>query len=163
MSEKREAVPLRVLFLCTANSARSQLGEALLAHAGGDLVTTASAGSRPGAGPHPLAIAVLRERGIAWEGKTSKGIDAVAGTPWDLVITVCDAARDECPVLPGFGAAHWGLPDPACGDIDGFRAVADELQRRIDQLLALPLVVMAPDALARAASALATPGGVGDA
>ncbi len=149
--------PLRVLFVCTANSARSQLAEALLAQAGGDRVTSGSAGSRPGSGPHPLAVAVLAERGISWEGKTSKAIDAVAGEPWDLVITVCDSARDECPVLPGFATAHWGLPDPAGSDIGGFRAVADGLQRRIDTLLALPLATLTPDALARAAGALATP------
>lgn len=144
----RRAQPLRVLVLCTANSARSQLGEALFAHRGGDLVQAASAGSQPGSGPHPMAIETLRRRGIAWRDKASKGLDAVADVPWDLVITVCDAARDACPVLPGSASAHWGFTDPAsAGTTDAerqaaFDAVADALEARIDALLALPLAVM---------------------
>ena len=126
---------MRVLVLCTANSARSQIAEALLERIGNGRVVAKSAGSTPGSGPHPLAIEVLRERGIEWEGKTSKGIDAVADEHWDLVITVCDAARDACPTLPGAKSLQWSLQDPATGDIEAFRAVADDLTRRINELL----------------------------
>lgn len=151
----RRAQPLRVLVLCTANAARSQMAEALLAHWGGDLVVAASAGSRPGHGPHPVAVTTLAERGIAWEGKRSQGIDAVQGHPWDLVVTVCDAARDACPVLPGATMVHWGLPDPAGvapeAVAEAFRATADALEARIRALLALPLAVLDPAALAAAA------------
>ncbi len=148
----RRVAPLRVLVLCTANSARSQLGEALLRHRGGDLVVSASAGTHPGRGPHPLAIETLRRRGIAWEGARSKSIDEVGGE-WDLVITVCDDAKESCPVLPGHATVHWSYPDPAAVDgeeaqLAAFGAVADDLERRIAQLLALPLAVMAPGEIA---------------
>lgn len=129
----RRVQPLRVLVLCTANSARSQLAEALLAHRFGDQVVAASAGTAPGAGPHPLAVAVLAERGIGWDGKSSKGMEAVPG-PWDLVITVCDGARESCPVMPGMPMLHWSLPDPAPHGIEAFRATADDLERRIATL-----------------------------
>jgi arsenate reductase len=129
----RRATPQRILVLCTANSARSQIAEALLAHRLGDQVVAASAGTAPGSGPHPLAIAVLAERGIGWQGKRSKAIEEVPG-PWDLAITVCDGARESCPVLPGVKMLHWGLPDPAAQGIEAFRATADELERRIEAL-----------------------------
>lgn len=158
----RRAQPLRVLVLCTANAARSQMAEALLAHWGGDLVVAASAGSRPGSGPHPMAITTLAARGIAWEGKRSQGIDAVQHQPWDLVVTVCDAARDACPVLPGATMVHWGLPDPAGVAPDAaaemFRTTADALEARIRALLELPLAVLDAEALREVARAIhATP------
>jgi protein-tyrosine-phosphatase/GNAT superfamily N-acetyltransferase len=133
----RRVQPLRVLVLCTANSARSQIAEALLQHRLGDQVMAASAGTVPGSGPHPLAIAVLAERGIAWEGKRSKSIDEVPGR-WDLAITVCDGARESCPVMPGVQMLHWGLPDPAGRGIEAFRKTADELERRIATVIARP-------------------------
>ena len=86
--------PFRVLVLCTGNSARSQIAEALLATRGAGRVEAVSAGSRPAARVNPYAVEVLREHGIAWEGRTPKGIDGVAGERVDLVITVCDNARD---------------------------------------------------------------------
>lgn len=156
----RRAQPLRVLVLCTANVARSQLAEALLQHRGGDLVVVASAGAVPGRAPHPFAVEVLAERGIEWVGKESKGIDAVAGQSWDLVITVCDAARDACPVLPGASMVHWGLADPAVAGPDeaaqlaAFRATADALDERFTRLLALPIATLTPALLAREAAAL---------
>lgn len=153
----RRAQPLRILVLCTANAARSQLAEALLAHWGGDLVAVASAGSRPGSGPHPQTIATLAERGIAWDGRQSRGLEAVTGMPWDLVVTVCDAARDACPVLPGATMVHWGLADPAAaapGALAGvFGATADALEARVRELLALPLAILEGSSL-RAAAAL---------
>ncbi|HRP07132.1 MAG TPA: arsenic resistance N-acetyltransferase ArsN2 [Gemmatimonadales bacterium] len=130
----RRATPLRVLVLCTGNTARSQIAEALLGHTLGDQVVAASAGTSPGNGPHPLAVAVLAERGIEWAERRSKSVDEVPG-PWDLVITVCDGARESCPVLPGARMIHWGLPDPAGQGVEAFRAVADELERRIGDVL----------------------------
>lgn len=156
----RRAQPLRVLVLCTANSARSQIAEALLMHRGGDLIRAASAGSHPGAGVHPMAVAALAERGIAWEGRRSKGIDAVQGQPWDLVLTVCDAARDACPVLPGAASVHWGMPDPAQADPAGageaFRETVDALEARVRRLLALPLALLEGAALRAAVAAIHT-------
>ncbi|MEO5824268.1 MAG: arsenate reductase ArsC [Gemmatimonadales bacterium] len=124
-----------VLFLCTANSARSQIAEALLTSIGGPEFEVASAGSVPGPGPHPLAVAVLAERGIGWHARTSKSIDAMMDRPWDLVITVCDNAREACPMVPGSRMLHWGLPDPAGAGIDAFREVAADLERRINVLI----------------------------
>jgi arsenate reductase len=140
-----QGAPFRVLVLCTGNSARSQIAEALLATRGAGRIEASSAGSRPAARVNPYAVEVLRERGIAWEGRTPRRIDDVAGERFDLVITVCDAARDVCPVFPGAGAqVHWGLPDPADetepeGARRAFGATYDALAARVNALLALPL------------------------
>ncbi|MES2304187.1 MAG: arsenic resistance N-acetyltransferase ArsN2 [Gemmatimonadota bacterium] len=156
----RRAQPLRVLILCTANVARSQLAEALLLHRGGDLVMVASAGAVPGRAPHPMAREVLAERGIIWEGKHSKGIDEVASAGWDLVITVCDAARDACPILPGATMVHWGLEDPVSAGADdatlrqAFRETAAALDTRFAALLELPLAILDHQELAREAAAI---------
>src|SRR5687768_2703715 len=137
---------LRVLVLCTGNSARSQIAEALLARRGGGRVEVASAGSRPAASVHPLAVEVLAEAGIDWSGREPKGLDAVADQRWDVVITVCDRARDACPVLPGHPmTVHWGLPDPAeaGGSYSEQRRAFDdtyrELESRIERWLARDL------------------------
>lgn len=149
-----------VLVLCTGNSARSILGEALINHLGRGRLRGYSAGSRPKGQPHPLALEVLREAGIATEGLASKSWEAFTGAdapPLDLVITVCDSAASEpCPWFPGRAAkAHWSLPDPpAAGDEAAqrlrFRAVRAALQDRIAALLALPDPAWeAPDFAAR--------------
>ncbi|HET7550659.1 MAG TPA: arsenate reductase ArsC [Gemmatimonadaceae bacterium] len=150
----------RVLVLCTGNSARSQIAEALLATRGAGRVEAASAGSRPAVRVHPLAVDVLREHGIAWEGRTPNGIEDVAGERFDLVITVCDNARDACPFFPGAGAqVHWGLPDPV-EEPDpkaarrAFLETYDALVARVDALLALPLECLAPAALQARAQAV---------
>jgi N-acetylglutamate synthase-like GNAT family acetyltransferase/protein-tyrosine-phosphatase len=110
----RRLAPVRVLVLCTGNSARSQLAEALLQTRGRGRVTAASAGARPAPRVHPLALTVLRAHGITWPERVPRGVDAVVGERWDYVITVCDHAREVCPVLPGQPVAvHWGLSDPA--------------------------------------------------
>jgi protein-tyrosine-phosphatase len=100
-----------------------------------------------------FAIQVLRERGIDWRGKRSKAIDEVLGETWDLVITVCDRAKESCPILPGHPTyAHWSLDDPAAVEGDeearraAFRLTALDLSRRIDLLLAIPANRLAPDA-----------------
>ena len=138
--------PLRLLFLCTGNSARSQIGEAILSRKGRDRFVVASAGSQPAPRVNPLTVDVLREFNIDWGGREPKGIDAVMADDWDLIITVCDQAREACPTFPGRPAvAHWGMPDPAAvvGSEDArrqaFRDTVHYLSRRIDLLLALPV------------------------
>jgi arsenate reductase (thioredoxin) len=146
MSDDR---PFRVLVLCTGNSARSQIAEALLVTRGRarsvGAVEAESAGSRPAARVNPYAIETLATHGIAWDGRAPTSIDDVAGRPFDLVITVCDHAREACPVFAGARAhVHWGLPDPAdvIDPVAARRAFADTflaLEWRVDALLALPL------------------------
>ncbi|HET8622736.1 MAG TPA: arsenic resistance N-acetyltransferase ArsN2 [Gemmatimonadales bacterium] len=124
LMHRRLTHPYRVLVLCTGNSARSQIAEALLARKGGDRLHVASAGVRPAPRVHPLAVAVLREHGIEWSERSPTGIDAVTDRAWDVVITVCDHAREACPVLPGSPrSVHWSLSDPA-------RAEGDAEERR---------------------------------
>ena len=153
--------PFRILVLCTGNSARSQIVEALLATRGGGRVQAASAGSKPASRVNPYAIEVLREHGITWTEREPKAIDAFDGERFDLVLTVCDNARDACPFFPGARTqVHWGLPDPAdAASPDAarraFRTTYAELERRIDALLALPLESMDPATLAARAGALA--------
>ena len=145
--------PVRVLVLCTGNSARSQIAEALLATRGGARIRAASAGSRPAPRVNPYAVEVLGAHGIAWEDRPPQHVDAVANAPWDLVITVCDHARDACPHLPGASAqVHWGLSDPADAATPdaarrAFGATYDALSLRVDALLALPLETLDADAL----------------
>src|SRR5688572_25648386 len=92
----------RVLVLCTGNSARSQMAEGLLRHRHGDRLEVASAGTQPSQ-VRPEAVAVMREIGIDISGQRSKHVDELAGQSFDYVITVCDSARESCPVLPGGG------------------------------------------------------------
>jgi len=107
------ADPIRVLFVCTHNSARSQIAEALLRHYGGADFEVASAGTEA-TSVRPEAIAVLAEVGVDWSGAHSKTITEFLGQQFDYVITVCDRARDTCPVFPGSqNSLHWGLEDPA--------------------------------------------------
>lgn len=111
--ERPMRAPLRVLFVCTHNSARSQIAEALLKHYGGDDFEVYSAGTVATA-VNPFAIAVLRDLGIDWTAAESKTIDRFIGQPFDYVITVCDRARATCPVFPGSAnSLHWGLDDPS--------------------------------------------------
>jgi arsenate reductase len=137
---------LRLLFLCTGNSARSQMAEAILNHKARGQVVAESAGAQPAARVHPLAIEFLREYGIPWSGHPPRGVTGLEREPWDFVITVCDRARESCPVFPGQPIlAHWGMPDPAAVQGDeakqraAFRDTLVLLSRRIDLMLALPL------------------------
>jgi arsenate reductase len=139
-------LPYRVLFLCTGNSARSQIAEALLSRRGRGRFAAESAGSRPAAQVNPLAVEALREIGIGWSGRTPRGVDGLETEHWDFVITVCDRAREACPIFPGQPVlAHWGMADPA--DVAGseehrlaaFRQAVILLGRRIDLFLALPV------------------------
>jgi arsenate reductase (thioredoxin) len=149
-----------VLILCTGNSARSILGEAVINRLGAGRLRGYSAGSQPKGQPHPLALETLAEAGWPIEGYRSKSWDAFVGPDaprLDLVITVCDsAAAETCPYFPGRAVkAHWSLPDPpAAGDEAAqrarFKAVFDALQARVAELLALPAAAWdAPDFAAR--------------
>ena len=132
----------RVLFLCTGNSSRSQLAQAILERLAGDTVLASSAGSRPKP-VHPGAIAVMREQGIDISDRQPKHLSVFAGQRFDYVISLCDRVREVCPEFPGPAQViHWSIADPAAGDGTGpetypaFRAVAADLRTRIGFLLA---------------------------
>lgn len=109
--------PIRVLFVCTGNSARSQMAEAVLGRLGGADFEVYSSGTEP-KGVNPYTIQVLDDAGIDWSGARSKSVGEFAGQAFDYVITVCDRARQTCPVFPGtHNTLHWGLEDPA--DVEG--------------------------------------------
>jgi protein-tyrosine-phosphatase len=140
--------PLRVLFLCTGNSARSQMAEAILRHLAGDRVAVESAGSDPRPEIHPMAREAIRSLfGLEMEGQHPKSVGGFSGPPFDAVITVCDRAAESCPVFPGAPELiRWSLPDPAAaaGGREAqrlaFENSAKELMRRIRSWLALPAV-----------------------
>ncbi|MGC9946500.1 MAG: arsenate reductase ArsC [Bryobacteraceae bacterium] len=129
MSDKQ-----RVLILCTGNSARSQMAEGLLRHAAGDRFAVESAGTRP-SHVRPEAIAVMRELGIDISCHRSKSVDEFAGRHFDYVLTVCDNARETCPIYPGHAnRLHRSFDDPAAVEGDerqrlaAFRRVRDEIR-----------------------------------
>ena len=142
----------RVLFLCTHNSARSQMAEGILRHLGGDRVEVQSAGT-VATRVHPLAIAAMAEKDIDISGQRSKHMDELAGQAFDYVVTVCDNARESCPLFPGAPEQiHWSLADPSAVEGDeatkahAFRMAADELMTRIRDLLRLILLPAPADA-----------------
>jgi len=160
--------PLSVLFLCTHNSARSILAEALLDRLGKGRFTAHSAGSSPreSGKPNPLAIQVLEEAGLetaalrskSWDEFTQSGAPAI-----DVVITVCGAAEETCPVFPGHPAtAHWGFEDPSTGDaadevkLVAFRTTLLQISQRIELLVSLPDAALERMALEQSLRDLAT-------
>ena len=147
------ARPYNVLFLCTGNSARSILAEAILRQAGNGRFNAFSAGSQPSGKVNPLALELLRASRMSTEGLESKPWDRFAGAdapPLDFVITVCDnAAGEVCPVWPGQPmTAHWGIPDPAAvvgtdeEKRDAFAATSHLLTNRIRLFTSLPLATL---------------------
>jgi protein-tyrosine-phosphatase len=131
-----------VLFLCTGNSARSQMAEALARARSGGAIQACSAGSHPRP-LHPNAVRVMREDyGLDLTSQTSKSLDVFTGESFDWVVSLCDRVREVCPEFPGGPeAVHWSLPNPATGEADDvtyplFRQTAAELSTRIDFLLA---------------------------
>jgi len=129
--------PIRVLFVCTGNSARSQIAEALLRDFGGADFEVFSAGTEP-KGVNPFTIRVLAEIDIDWSGARAKSVTEFLSQPFDYVITVCDRARQTCPVFPGnHNTLHWGLDDPAEVEgtderkIEAFRRTRIEVATRL--------------------------------
>ncbi|MBI3951619.1 MAG: arsenate reductase ArsC [Acidobacteria bacterium] len=127
----------RVLFLCTGNSARSQMAEGLLRHMAGDRFEVHSAGTNP-VGVNPLAIEAMREIEVDISHHTSKSLGQFLNDPFDFVITVCDRARESCPIFPGDAVhLHWSFDDPAAVEgsqkerLRAFRSVRDELAARL--------------------------------
>lgn len=129
---------MRVLFVCTGNIARSQMAEGLARSLAAPGVEIASAGTKPNPkGVHPLAVEMLREKGIDASSQRSKHVDELPGE-FDYVITLCDSAAQECPTLPARRARmHWSIPDPAVAGEDigrqraFFREIRDDIERRL--------------------------------
>ena len=160
--------PLNVLFLCTHNSARSILAEALLNHMGRGKFKAFSAGSSPkdNQQPNPMALATLQKANISIEGLSSKSWDVFAepnAPHMDLVITVCDnAAGEVCPFWPGQPAtAHWGYADPSAGEgsddekMEAFKQTLHLIKRRLDIFTSLPMASLNKMALEKTARDLA--------
>jgi arsenate reductase len=131
----------RVLFVCTHNSARSQMAEGLLRAWGAGRFEAYSAGT-VATQLRPEAVTVMRELGIDIAAQQSKTLTGYLGRPWDLVVTVCDQAREACPMIPGAAATlHWSVDDPSSVDGDeaqrlaAFRAARDDLAGRIRELM----------------------------
>lgn len=132
----------RVLILCTANSARSQMAEGLLRTLAGDRIDVFSAGAKP-ASVNPLAVQAMRERGIDIGQQRSKHLSEFLDQPFDEVITVCDNAAESCPVFPGPARRiHWSFPDPAAAEgseaerLQMFRQVRDAIEARLREWVA---------------------------
>ena len=126
----------KVLFLCTGNSCRSQMAEAIINARLGDHWEAVSAGTKPKGYVHPKALAALAEIGIQHAGR-SKLADEFRGVDFDLIVTVCDSAAEQCPIWLGRGKrVHQSFPDPAkTDDMDDFRNVRDDIAREIVALL----------------------------
>lgn len=137
----RGAAPTRVIFVCTHNSARSVMAEVLLRAKGGDAYDVVSAGTEPSE-VRPLTLRVLEEAGLPTEGLRSKSVSEFMDQQFDYVITVCDTARQNCPVFPGEGERmHWGYDDPSAAQgteeerLRVFRRVFTAISQRIDLFL----------------------------
>ena len=135
--------PIRVLFVCTGNSARSQLAEAVIGKLGGARYVAASAGTRPRP-VHPLTVQVLAEMGIDWRSAQAKSLEQVAGRRFDYVVTVCDRAQRACQTFPGEPRSlHWGLSDPARvrgskdERVQAFRRALAEITTRLEVFIQL--------------------------
>lgn len=138
----RHNLRVRVLFLCTGNSCRSQIAEGWLRHRYGGEVEAVSAGSDPAPMINPRAVEVMAEIGVSLAGQFPKSVEA-AGAEADVIVTLCGSAADKCSTLRGrLTTEHWGLPDPADATgtsaevLEVFRASRDDIVRRIDELMA---------------------------
>ena len=127
-----------MLFLCTGNSARSQIAEAVVKTRGCGTIRARSAGSHP-KDLHPSAVQVMAERGVDISGRPTKHLSRFARSRFDCVVTLCDKVKEICPAFPGAPAtAHWSMPDPSAGAnvYADFVLAADEIEERVSQLLA---------------------------
>jgi thioredoxin type arsenate reductase len=147
------SAPIRVLFICTGNSARSQIAEALLRGLGGAAFEPSSGGTEP-KGVNPYTVRVLKEVGIDWSGARSKPLAGFIGGRFDYVITVCDRARQACPVFPGrHQMLHWDLEDPAEVEgpderrLEAFRRTRAEIETRLRPFVEMALVAHATPAV----------------
>ena len=138
MAEKK-----KLLFLCTGNAARSQMAEGLARAFHGDVVDVVSAGSRPAGWVHPLAVQAMQQLGVDITDQTSKSADQFLEQPFDVVITVCDSAAQDCPTWPGAKRIeHWPIEDPtfyganAEQQLARFIETRKDLERRIEELVA---------------------------
>lgn len=130
-----------VLFVCTGNSCRSQMAEGLLRHLGGDRVRVMSAGSHPADAVAPCAVQVMKEIGIDISHHYPKSLQSLLGEKFDWVITLCDSAKQSCPVFPGGGGQakrlHWSIQDPHGSSTDeetllrNYRKARDDIEQRI--------------------------------
>ena len=159
--------PLRVLFLCTGNSARSQIAEKVLNRKGRGRFVAESAGSHPTSQANPYAIETLERHGFFWTGGYPRSVEGLLGEDWDFVITVCDRAKEACPIFPGQPViAHWGMPDPAAvaGSEEEKRRAFDDtilmISRRLDLFLALPIEKLSRLALEQRVRAIGQAGAV---
>jgi arsenate reductase (thioredoxin) len=142
---------LRVLILCTGNSARSQMAEGLIRHLSGGRYEVHSAGTHPTT-VNPLAIKAMEEIGIDISDQWSKSVDEFRGEEFDYVITVCDNAAENCPVVPGkTKRVHWSFEDPAAAEgtetqrLEVFRRVRDLMHRRFSSFVTAPLLAIGAD------------------
>ena len=131
----------KILFLCTGNAARSQMAEALARLDHGDVLDPVSAGSRPAFGVHSLAVDVIAELGADISGARSKSADEFHDTDFDVVVTVCDSAAQDCPIWPNAKRLeHWSIEDPSfepdpIARHQRFVETRDDLRKRIDLLV----------------------------
>jgi len=132
----------RVLILCTGNSCRSQMAEAWVNHVLGDRWDAHSAGTSPAKRVHPLAVRVMAEVGIDISGRVPQSVDRAVHEPWDLVVTICDSARETCPNFPGrVEKTHVSFFDPALATgteeerLAAFRRVRDDIRTRLLPIL----------------------------
>src|SRR5579859_6800488 len=126
----------RVLFLCTGNAARSQMAEGLARAFHGDELEVVSAGSHPAGWIHPSAIRAMSEIGIDISSQYSKPAEQFIDEPFDVVVTVCDSAAQDCPSWPGAKRIeHWSIEDPSWNGYEAFVETRDDLARRIDVLV----------------------------
>ncbi len=132
---------MKILFVCTGNSCRSQMAEGFARAAG---VEAHSAGTEPAGHVHPMAIRVMAEKDIDISGQTSKRLDLNFAQTMDVVITVCGEADEACPVIPHATRLHWPIVDPAKATgtqeemLSVFRAVRDDIGHRVDEFLKRP-------------------------
>jgi len=147
MMADQGSTPIRILFLCTGNSARSQMAEALLRHYGNGRFAAYSAVTRPAERVHSLAIAAMEQIGIPLDGQFPKTLDTLMrdrDLSWSYVITTCDEAEEACPTFPGdTKRIHWDFPDPVAAPgmdderLRAFRVVRDEIRRRVQLFVGL--------------------------
>jgi len=142
MTLSSESHSMRVLFVCTHNSARSQMAEGFLRHIGGSAFEAVSAGTEPGT-LHPLAVEAMAEVGVDISGQRAKSVDDFVQQQFEYVVTVCDDANESCPIFPNaLHRLHWSFPDPSAATgsheerLAVFREVRDGIKERMEQFAA---------------------------